>query len=122
MSRILLALVAVVVVVTGILTSSFTIRAQSSMRIEYAPVTPNVVQHSTVALDAAQPLFSYRACIARVTEWSCRDFKPSESSSEALRTALVQLGNEGWELVSVVEEDASFNTRGRTYLFKRQAR
>ena len=122
MSKILLASVAVAVVVTGMITTSFVVRAQGSTRIEYARVTPNTVQHSAVALNAAQPLFSYRACIARVNEWSCRDFKPSESVTDALRIAFVQLGNEGWELVSVVEEDASFNTRGLTYLFKRQAR
>jgi len=121
MSKISLALVAVVAVVTATLTPSLIVRAQGTTRIEYARVTP-YLDRTSVASNAVQERTGYRACVAGSNEWACREFKPSESSADALRIALVQLGNEGWELVSAVEEDPSFNTRGLTYLFKRQTR
>jgi hypothetical protein len=68
MSRISLALVAVVLVVSAMFRPSLVVRAQSTARIEY---------------------------VAGTTEWACRDFQPMESSAEALRTELVTLGNEG---------------------------
>jgi hypothetical protein len=46
----------------------------------------------------------YRAYLAATDDWTCRDFKPLESSDAALRTALSALGNEGSKLVSVVSE------------------
>jgi hypothetical protein len=121
MSRISLTLIAVVVVVTALFTPSRTVRAQSGSRIEYVRMTPYVVR-TPVAPNAVQERSGYRACVAGVTDWACRDFQPTQSSTDALRTALVTLGNDGWELVSAVEEDPSSGTRGLTYLFKRQAR
>ena len=121
MSKASLALVAVVVVLTATFAPSLIVRAQGSTRFEYIRVTPYAV-HIPVGPNAVQDRTGYRACVAGNSEWACREFKPSESSADALRIALVQLGNEGWELVSAVEEDPSFNTRGLTYLFKRQTR
>jgi hypothetical protein len=74
-------------------------------------VSPNEVQERQ----------GYRACVAGINQWTCREFSPAGPSADALRTALVTLGNEGWELVSSVqEEDAPMHAL--TYLFKRQAR
>jgi hypothetical protein len=50
-----------------------------------------------------QERVGYRACVAGVNEWLCREFKPTESSSAALRIALVSLGNEGWVIVEVCD-------------------
>ena len=102
-------------------TSSTTVRAQGPTGLEYLRMTPYVTV-TPVAANAVQESRGYRACAAGTAEWRCRDFQSPKSSAEALRTALVTLGNEGWELVSAVEEDPAFNTRGLTYLFKRPAR
>src|SRR5262245_9268906 len=119
MSKVSLAFVAVVVVVTAMVTPSLVVRAQGTTRIEYARVTPSPVSLAPVAGNPRRLSFSYRACVAGVNEWACREFDSRDSPAEALRIALVQLGNEGWELVSVVDEDKSFNASGLTYLFKR---
>jgi hypothetical protein len=121
MSKTLLALVAVVVVVSTMFAPSLVVRAQSTARIEYVRVTPYAA-YNPVTPNLVLERHGYRACVAGTTEWACRDFQSTESSAEALRTALVTLGNEGWELVSAVEEDSSFRTSGLTYLFKRQVR
>jgi len=126
MSKISLALVAVVV--TAMLTPSLIVRAQGTARFEYARVTPYIER--TVAetnplnsfITTVQERVGYRACVAGVNQWACREFKPTESSTDALRIALVQLGNDGWELVSAAPEDGNVNTPALTYLFKRQTR
>jgi hypothetical protein len=121
MPKLSLALAAVVVVAAALFTQSRIVRAQSATSIEYVRLTPYDV-HTYIAPDRVQERFGYRACVAGINEWRCRDFQPTQSSADALRIALVTLGNEGWDLVSAVEEDPNFNTRGLTYLFKRQAR
>jgi hypothetical protein len=120
MSKVSLSLVAVVVVCTAMLAPSLIVRAQGNARFEYARVTP-YVERVVVAANSVQERIGYRACVAGVNEWTCQQFKPTETSADALRIALVQLGNDGWELVSTVEEDSSFNARGLTYMFKRPA-
>lgn len=122
MSKISLAFIAVVVVVSAMLRPSLIVRAQGTTRIEYARVTPSSVSLASAAVNPRRPSFSYRACVAGINQWACREFDSRESPTEALRIAFVQLGNEGWELVSVVEEDKSFSVAGLTYLFKRQRR
>src|SRR5262245_11559516 len=102
MSKISLAFVVVLVVVTTVVAPSFIGRAQSTTRIEYARVTPSPVSLAPVAGNPRRLSFSYRACVAGTNEWLCREFDSRESPAEALRIVLVQLGNEGWELVSVV--------------------
>ena len=101
----------------AIFAPSLVAHAQRAARFEYSRVTPyglwqneGNVRHMRVG---------YRACLAATDEWTCRDFKPQESSDAALRTALSTLGNEGWELVSVVSEDPNPSPYGLTYLFKR---
>jgi hypothetical protein len=121
MSKRSLALVALVPVVAAMFMSSLTVRAQSPARIEYVRVTPYTTR-TPVGPNAVQERVGYRACVAGAAEWTCRDFQPTPSSADALRTALVTLGNEGWELVSVVEDDLNANARGLMYLFKRPAR
>lgn len=130
MSKISLALVGVVVVVAATLAPSFVVRAQGTPRFEYARVIPyeerNHVQVPSPDLGvttAVQERVGYRACIARPTDWACREFKPTVTSADALRTALMQLGNEGWELVSAAQEEQNNVLNGAlTYLFKRPMR
>jgi hypothetical protein len=121
MSKIPLALVGVVVVGSAMLTPSLVVRAQSASRIEYVRVTPYAA-YTPVSPNAVREHYGYRACVAGLNEWACREFR-AESSTDALRTALVTLGNEGWELVSTVEENPNVSgTVGVTYLFKRRVR
>ncbi len=129
MSRISLVLVAVVVtVVTAMLATSLSVRAQGTTRFEYARVTPYIertvveTKPPSSFITTVQERVGYRACVAGIKEWACREFKPTESSSEALRIALVSLGADGWELVSAAPEDGNVNTSALTYLFKRQTR
>ena len=119
----LLALVAIIVTVASTSTPSFTARAQTVARIEYARVTPYIVS-SHKSPNHVQPRYGYRACVAAISEWKCREFEPADASTGSLRTTLATLGNEGWELVSAVNEDpVASNPSGMlTYLFKRQAR
>ena len=123
MSKISLALVAVAL--TATFASSLSVRAQSAQRFEYVRVTPYMAR-IPVAANAVQERIGYRACVARISEWVCQEFPPTEPSTEPLRNALVNLGNDGWELVSAVEEYPVFGTQfganGLTYLFKRQMR
>ena len=122
MSKISLALVAVVL--TAMVTPSFIVRAQSAQRFEYVRVTPYMARIPVG--NGVHERIGYRACVARINEWVCQEFQPTEPSAEPLRNALVNLGNDGWELVSAVEEYPSFGTQfganGLTYLFKRQMR
>ena len=121
MSRIPLALVAVIAVVIGMLTPSFAVRAQGTTRFEYARLAPYADVFRTATLVDQRP--SYRACIARTGGWTCRDFKATESTTDALRNAFLQLGNDGWELVSAAQEDRNVVVDGAlTYLFKRPVR
>jgi hypothetical protein len=119
MSQLSLALVAVVVVIaSATFAPSRIVRAQSAARFEYARVTPFIV-NTVVSANRVQQTNGYRACVAGTTEWTCRDFKPTEST-DTVRTALATLGSEGWELVSVVDENPpDYNPHGLTYFFKR---
>lgn len=124
MSKISLTLVAVVVVLTAMFTPSLIVRAQGTQRFEYVRVSPYIAQSSTA--NATRQRAAYRACVAQATEWVCREFPPTEPSTDALRNVFVTLGNDGWELVSAVDEYPAFanqfGTKGLTYLFKRQVR
>jgi hypothetical protein len=64
----------------------------------------------------------YRACMAVDNDWKCRTFDRADRSDTALQTTwattLTTLGNEGWELVSVVQDPPA--TSANTYIFKRQ--
>jgi len=120
MSRITLALVALAGVGMATFTPSLTVRAQSATRFEYVRLAPYMMR-TRVAADAVQERQAYRACVAGVEEWKCREFLPAGSSTDPLRTALATLGNEGWELVSSVQEEPAA-LYGLTYLFKRSVR
>ena len=111
MSKISLAFVAVVLLVVAMFTPPFIVRAQSTTRFEYARVTPYIERTlvpttTTVGpTNLVQERVGYRACIAGGNGWACQEIKPTQSSTDALRSALVQLGNEGWELVSAAQEE-----------------
>ena len=90
-------------------------RAQSAVRFEYTRVTPYLMN----PMDPRR--VSYAACVATPTEWRCREFAAKDSSDVALRTALATLGNEGWELVSAIDDPPGQSLpEGMTYLFKRK--
>ena len=124
MSKISLALVAVV------LTAIVRIIAHRSRpkrpTIRVRPKSRRTWRGLPVSANAVQERIGYRACVARISEWVCQEFPPTEPSTEPLRNALVNLGNDGWELVSAVEDYPHFGTQfganGLTYLFKRQIR
>ena len=120
MLKISLALVAVFVVVTSMFAPSLVVRAQSPTRFEYARVTPYV--DVLTEKSSRHERTAYRACVAAADGWACRDFK-NDSPTDTLRTALVQLGNEGWELVSAAQEEQNNTFNGAlTYVFKRPVR
>ena len=126
MSKLSLALLAIVASIATMAATStpwLAARAQTTSRIEYARVTPYMVSFQK-SPNHVQPRYGYRACVAATSEWKCREFAPTDASTGSLRTTLAILGNEGWELVSAVNDDpvASNPTGLLTYLFKRQAR
>jgi hypothetical protein len=93
-------------------------RAQSrnGSRFDYLRVTPYLPDPLNPARVA------YRACVAASTEWTCREFESKDSPDAPLRTTLATLGQEGWELVSAVDETPDVSLPdGLTYLFKRQS-
>ena len=126
MSHVALTFAAVVAVVGAMVTPSLVVRAQGTTRFEYARVTPynerTVAEGPNISpWKTVQERIGYRACVAGVKGWACQEFKPTESN-DALRIALVQLGTDGWELVSAAPEGGNVNTPALTYLFKRQTR
>jgi len=123
-------LVAVIVAIVGAMVApSLIVRAQGTTRFEYARLTPyderTVAEGPDISMwKTVKERTGYRACVAGSKGWACQEFKPTESN-DALRIALVQLGTDGWELVSAVSaasEDGTLNTPALTYLFKRQTR
>ena len=118
MMKLSLSIVALMAVIAAMFAPSLVGRAQSATRFEYGRVAPYGVSQADGRVVYLR--LGYRACVAATDEWTCRDFGPTESSDAALRTALATLGNEGWELVSAVDEDPSSSfPEGLTYLFKR---
>jgi hypothetical protein len=126
MSKVTLTFPVVVAVVGAMVTPSLVVRAQGPTRFEYARVTPYIeritMETRTSLYISVQERVGYRACVAGADGWACQDVKPTESSTDALRVAFVQLGNQGWELVSAAPEGGNVNTPALTYLFKRQTR
>src|SRR4051812_17015411 len=104
MSRRSLAVVGLMALVAAPLASSLGARAQNAPRLEYARVVP-VVTRVYTSPNSVQERRGYRACVAGAADWTCRDFPATEIAGSALRTTLSTLGNEGWELVSAVNEN-----------------
>lgn len=117
MMKLALSVAALMALVAAMFTPSLVARAQSA-RFEYMRVAPYGFMQTEGRI--AYVRSSYRACLADTAEWTCRDFGRKESSDAALRTALVTLGNEGWELVSAVNADPNLSADSLTFLFKRQ--
>lgn len=118
--------VALTAIVAAAVTPSLTARAQASRsRFEYLRVTPYWIDAPTLSTSlptssGATAGWGYRACIAGGTEWTCREFpRTRDTKDDALPLTLAALGNEGWELVSVVDERPPDGTAWLTYLFKR---
>jgi hypothetical protein len=121
MMKLSLTVAAVIAVITAMFATSLIARAQTATRFEYLRVTP--YQSVTKTPDSVTYRWAgYRACMAASSEWTCREFEPTDNSNAALRISLATLGNEGWELVSAVDERHDMNSTfgGLTYLFKRQ--
>jgi hypothetical protein len=121
MKRLTLTIAALMAIVTAMLAPSFVARAQSGPRFDYLRVVPYRVVTRTPGHITGR-WAGYRACLAGSTEWTCREFEPMDNSDTGLRTTLATLGDEGWELVSAVDErhDVNSDFGGLTYLFKRQ--
>jgi hypothetical protein len=121
MTKFSLTVAAVIAVITAMFATALIARAQSATRFEYLRVTPYQSFTETPGRITYR-WAGYRACVAASSEWTCREFEPTDTSNAALSTALATLGNEGWELVSAVDERHDMNSTfgGLTYLFKRQ--
>lgn len=120
MTKLSLALAGFLVITTAMVAPSLTARTQSAARFEYLRLTPYGANRQTPG--RVEHRSGYRACVAALPDWTCREFAPTESSEAALSTAMATLGTEGWDLVSVLDEDPDQTyPRGLMYLFKRQA-
>jgi hypothetical protein len=103
---------------------TFTVRAASIGRFEYLRLEPGLPQ---VDLETGKPISTairagYIACVAgRPATEKCREFEDPGQQLRAMEVALSTLGNEGWELVSVIDETVNQSSpKGLTYVFKRQ--
>ena len=102
MRKLSLAIAAVLAVVAALCAPSLVARAQNPMRFEYLRVTP----FQSVTKTPGHVIYrwaGYSACMAASAEWTCRQFE-GDGINAALRDALATLGQEGWELVSAVDE------------------
>ena len=117
MAKFSLSVAALIAVVAAMFAPSV-IAQQGMQQLDYVRVTPYLFTVSD-GPDRVREWVGYRACQAANSEWTCRKFESTESGDVALRTALVTLGNERWELVSAVQETRAANLPGLTYLFKR---
>ena len=119
MRNVALAIVGVAVLIGALYAPTLVARRQSLARFEYLELSPGLSARG----GSAQRL-GYTACAATATseEWACREFESPKSLSNALQVSLSTLGNEGWELVAVM--DGATNPWGdptlKDYLFKRQ--
>jgi hypothetical protein len=119
MRKLSLAVVSAIALIAALSAPSLVARQQSVVRFEYLRLTPylGAVQQVGTTITASNSFGGVRACVATSAEWACRNFQAPSASEDATRTALVTLGNEGWELVSAGYVDGQ--TSG-AYLFKRQ--
>jgi hypothetical protein len=117
MVKLALSAAAVIAVVAAMFAPSV-VAQQGVQQLDYVRVTPHIFTVSD-GPNRAREWVGYRSCQAAHSEWTCRKFESTESGDVALRTALVTLGNERWELVSAVQETRGENLPGLTYLFKR---
>ncbi len=127
MKNVFVAVAATLAIVAALLSSSLTAGQQSRQRFQYLQV-----EHFAEYSQSGPGTTGYRACVAEVSDWSCRNFeRPSVTSrfpatgvalqppaDPALREVLATLGNEGWELVSTVDDTPDRDT-GMAYVFKR---
>lgn len=100
MRKSLFVVVAAVVVVTALLGSSLVARSQAAARFEYTKLTPFSELIPGSRGGQIWATVGYKACVATVTEWSCRDFRSENSADAGFRIALATLGRDGWELVA----------------------
>ena len=81
---------------------------------EYLRLEPTNREVSGKTIDA------YDACRATAGRWDCELSISFESGGDSLRKALAAAGENGWELVAVINETEHLSSpRGLTYLFKR---
>jgi hypothetical protein len=120
MMKLSLTIAGMIAIATAMFAPSVTARAQGAGRFEYLRLAPYATR--VEILGHVEFHSGYRACVAATPDWTCREFAPTESTDAALRTALATLGNERWELVSVLTEDPERTyPKGLMYLFKRPA-
>lgn len=124
MRRFALIVVGLLLLTAALALPTLTVRAASTSRFEYLRLEPGLPQFD---LGTGTPLFpanrqGYVACVAgRPATEKCREFEDAGGQSRAMEVALSTLGNEGWELVSVIDETVNQGSpKGLTYVFKRQ--
>jgi hypothetical protein len=106
-----------IVAIASALVSADGLRAQSSTSFEYLRVAPYYVSQQSGRMMYQRT--AYRGCLATTGQFNCREF--GGASDSTLLAMLATLGDEGWELVSVVDEKDPV-LDGLTYFFKRSAR
>ncbi len=112
MKNISLSVVALCALMTAAFAPALLARAQGSGGFDYMRLTPG--------LAGTTERLGYRACLATTNQWTCREFEGDDYDS-GLRTALTSLGNERWELVSLIDETQNLSRpKGLTYVLKRQ--
>jgi hypothetical protein len=109
--------VTLLVVLIGAFNVHSVARAAASSRFEYLHLTPGLPRPDPAPVKFRQ---GYQACVAGAAAQKCREFEDPEWQERALDTALATLGNEGWELVSVIDRSGTGTPKGLTYIFKRQ--
>jgi hypothetical protein len=124
MRKLSITVAGILLLLVSLSVPSLIARQQSSVQFDYLQLVPYQVQIPS-GFRAVTERSAYRACIAGSAEWACRQFEPSNADPRgvdtALRGALSTLGNEGWELVSAVDESPD-RDGGIVYLFKQQRR
>jgi hypothetical protein len=121
MARLTLNVVLILAVIAAALAPSVMARVQTQgPRFEYLVV--NSFQAPAPGVPYGYRIAGYRACMAASAGWNCREFPSAATdSNDTFGPTLETLGNEGWELVSVIppaDEDRMRPVSG-TYLFKR---
>jgi hypothetical protein len=117
MAKLSLCVAALIAIVAS--TFGPAVKAQQGMQqLDYMRLTPYIFSVPD-GPKAVREWVGYRACQAASSEWTCRTFESTQPRDSGLRTALVTLGNERWELVSAVRESGDANLPGLTYVFKR---
>ena len=108
---------AAIAIVTAAGTLTLTLHGmdqRSTPAWEYLRLEPTNRQVSGKTIEA------YDACRATAGKWDCELSTSLDSADDSLRKALAAAGDNGWELVGVINETEHLSSpKGLTYFFKR---